>query len=336
MGSSTDKLLTIIVPTYNRRESLAKGLEALIPQVARHNDLVSLYVSDNCSDDGTLETINMFQTRYPSLIEYKRQTCNLGAHGNFMDAVKSVNSKYVVLFSDDDVAFPNYLDYILDLLRKFPDVCLIHCNVLGVSSEGEYCCVNNPKVTFGHPVYYPIGGDFIIEHTYVPSLISSNVFLSEGFVDELEVIKQDDYPGYAWFAALLKSILRKPCLYIDTPLIIQNRPAHVRWERDAAWYFAYGLSHLFSDLDKEHNGILKAWGYAFTHAWHQRSSLAIIGKYQEDYRDRYETMMKYSVSDEFSRLLKYYVFHSARYRRIRLNLLPRIARRLGLGRLLDV
>ena len=75
------RLLTIIVPTYNRKESLAKGLEALIPQVERHKDQVSLYVSDNCSDDGTAEVVGGFLARYPDLIVYKRQPSNLGAQG---------------------------------------------------------------------------------------------------------------------------------------------------------------------------------------------------------------------------------------------------------------
>ena len=323
-----EKLLTIIVPTYNRRESLRKGLEALIPQVERHKDQVSLYISDNCSDDGTAEVVGGFQARYPDLIGYKRQSSNLGAQGNFRDAVLSVSSKYVVLMSDDDCVLPWYVEVVLSQLNKYPNVGLINYNALSVSSSGQYIGVRDPLVTCGDPKYYAIGGEFIKEHTRIPSLVSSNVFNRQSFVDCISSVNPEDYPGYTWYAILLKGILDKPCVYIDQPLFLQYVPVHQRWEQNAAWYTSYGLSHLFSDLDKIHGGILDAWKSEYIRSGYDRYCLEIIGKYQKDYRTRYDVLMRYSASDYFSKNLKCFVFNSERYRYLVLSLWPRIVNKL--------
>lgn len=330
-----EKFLTIIVPTYNRRQSLVKGLEALIPQVKSHKDYVSLYVSDNCSNDGTQEIVEELQSRHPGLIGYKRLASNLGAQGNFRDAVKSVDSRYAVIFSDDDIALPSFVDTVLGILRANPDVALINYNALMVSEGGNFIGVRDSVACGGRPKRYEEGGEFIKEHTSVPSLVSSNTFLREDFIREFDTINVGDYPGYEWFAALLKSIVHKPCVYVDLPLFIMSCPAHQRWESNAPWYSAYGLAKLFRDLDNEYAGMLDAYAEIWP-ARCEKTVLNLIAKYQPLYRERYETLMHYSVSDSFSRKLKFYVFHSARYRRIRLDLLPRIARRLGLGALLKI
>lgn len=321
------KLLTIIVPTYNRKESLAKGLRALIPQVENHRDDVDLYVSDNCSDDGTQEVVRELQAQHPGLITYKRQPSNLGAQGNFKDAVKSVNSKFVAIFSDDDCVLPGYIDVIFSQLNKYPQVGLVNYNALRASASMQYVGVRDSMITNGVPKYYATGGEFIKEHTHVPSLVSSNVFDRQAFVDCIDKVNIDDYPGYCWYAILLKSIFSKPCVYIDRPLFICYDPVQQRWERDAAWFTAYGLTHLFSDLDGDCNGILEAWRQAFERAGYPMVCLNLIAKYQQCYKERYDLLMRYPVSDYFSKNLKYYVFHSRLYRYVVRNLPLRLVKK---------
>ena len=324
-------MLTIVIPTYNRRESLRKGLEALIPQVERHKDQVSLYISDNCSDDGTAEVVGGFQARYPDLIGYKRQSSNLGAQGNFRDAVLSVDSKYVVLFSDDDVALPFFMDTVMEQLHKHPDVAMVNYNALTVSEEGEFRGVRDSISYGGAPKLYNTGSEFIKEHTHVPSLVSSNIFLREGFIREADKISIGDYPGYDWYAALMKSIVSKACVYLDVPLFLANSPSCQRWERNAPWYYVVGLSRLFKELDASNPGIWSSWKGVFHSTWFENYCLNCIARYQNEYRERYVALIEWSPSEEFSRKLKYYLFHSARYRHIMLGVLPKVARSLSLN-----
>lgn len=296
MGCLTSRLLTIIVPTFNRRESLTRGLSALIPQIEAHCDDVALYVSDNCSDDDTQELVCELQGKHPGIIQYKRQERNLGAQGNFKDAVLSVGSKFVAIFSDDDIALPCYIEMILEQLQEHPDLGLINYNALCVSSSGRYIGVRDPLVTYGHPRYYDVGGEFIKEHTHVPSLVSSNVFDREAFIASREHLSDDVYPGYTWYAALLRCIIDKPCCYIDSPLFVANSPAINRWEDKALRYYVSGLGRLFKDLDSVNPGIWKAWQTEFESGWMLRTCLCLASKYRKEYANNKAELLQYSTS----------------------------------------
>ena len=326
MSSSTNKLLTIIVPTYNRRELLAKGLEALIPQVSRYNDLVSLYVSDNYSDDGTEATVRNLQAQHPEMIEYKKQPTNLGAQENFKDAVMAATSKYVVMMSDDDVVLPNYLDTIIKYIGKYNDIALINYNAL-CFRNGRYVGVRDSYANYGVAKFYLYGGDFIKDHTHSPSVISSNVFVRELFVDTMHKIDQGRYPGYWWFAVLLNSIIDKKCCYIDVPLFVVNYPSQTRWRKNAALYYVCGLSRLFSDLDAIHSGILDAWKIDFENIY-KKESLKAVEDYRSYYKDQYTALLKASVSADFSLKMKYSLFYPRWVCGFIFNLWPRIIRKL--------
>lgn len=305
----SEKVLTIIVPTYNRKATLARGVDAILPQVVKHRDEVALYISDNCSDDGTAGYIQSLHEKYPGLVEYKRQTKNIGAQLNFQDAVRSVKTKYAVLFSDDDIMLPNFVDTILAQLAVHGDIGLINYNALSVSPAGKYCGVRDPFVHCCIPKYYAQGGEFIKEHTNCPSLVSSNVFDRQAFVDQIAKVNVDDYPGYGWFAILLFSICQKPVLYIDQPLFLFCKPEIASWESRALEYCLCGLCHLFHDLDKEFPGIQKVWNDVFEHGWMKQSTLQLALKYQASYRDKFPLLKKY-VPPEYAKELHGYLFRT--------------------------
>ena len=328
MSDAIEKLLTIIVPTYNRKDSLATGLDAILPQVEAHSDCVALYVSDNCSDDGTEQFIRELQPKHPGIIQYKRQERNLGAQGNFKDAVKSVTTKYVILFSDDDYVLPGYIDTILKGLVRYPNIGLINYNGLQISVTESFMGVRDPMCARGAGKYYASGREFIKEHTHYPSLVSSNVIRKKEFEKKLDSIDGECYPGYGWFAAMMFAVADLPCLYIDTPLFLMKCPACQRWEHNAPLFYVVGLSRLFKGLDLRNLGIWEAWGNIFRSTWFENYCLNSIAKYKEEYKGRYALLLEWSPSNNFSRKLKYYQFYPSWYRYIVLNIIPRIMRRI--------
>lgn len=321
----SEKILTIIVPTYNRKETLARGVEAIIPQVIKYKDKVALYISDNCSDDGTDEYIQSLHAKHPGLFESKRQAKNLGAQLNFQDAVRSVKTKYAVIFSDDDFMFPNFVATILFELAIHPEIGLIHYNCMEFCDD-RYNGVFNWNMNDGVPKYYETGGDFIKEHTSRPSLVSSNIFNREVFAQYIDKVDFNEYPGYGWFAILMKSVITMPCVYIDMPLMAYH-PDTSRFDDKIAWYLAYGLTKLFKELECDSPGLLNAWAKEFDRGM-SAFCLSRIGKYRDQYKDRYKILMEYSVSPTFSKRLKYYVYCPRILRALILNYVPRIVRNL--------
>ena len=96
------KLLTIIIPSFNRCNQLIENVNLVMSQVLRHTDQVRLYISDNASTDGTFNEMKKCQDKYPIGFSYYRQPENITASPNFNHAVHAVNSEYVYILGDDD------------------------------------------------------------------------------------------------------------------------------------------------------------------------------------------------------------------------------------------
>src|ERR1700761_1591163 len=98
----TRALLTIVVPTYNRRDNLALLLRALQPELAPLRESVAVLVSDNASTDGTQALTQEMQAQWPELV-VQRHPANLGPDGNFASCVARVDTRYFWIIGDDDL-----------------------------------------------------------------------------------------------------------------------------------------------------------------------------------------------------------------------------------------
>src|SRR5450830_79752 len=86
------RLLTVCIPTRNRREVLEECLESVLPQA---NALgVGVCVSDNCSSDGTWQALESLKLQYP-WIQIMRHTRDIGYRGSLIGAVLSSRAHYV-------------------------------------------------------------------------------------------------------------------------------------------------------------------------------------------------------------------------------------------------
>lgn len=110
---STNKLLSITIPTFNRAPHLDYFLETHIPNLQKNN--ISVYISDNASTDNTKEIVQKWQTIYPNL-NYHRNTENLGMDGNFEVALSLPSTDYIWLFGDTYRLPTNAIENALDLI----------------------------------------------------------------------------------------------------------------------------------------------------------------------------------------------------------------------------
>ena len=105
-------LLSICIPTYNRKDRLKTLLDYLCKLVSSDIDII---VIDNASTDGTLEMMTEFVEKYDVL--YFRNKENLGHDGNYIRLIEEgkKNSHYSLWLGDDDwvdekffLKFPSY------------------------------------------------------------------------------------------------------------------------------------------------------------------------------------------------------------------------------------
>ncbi|MEI8300721.1 MAG: glycosyltransferase family 2 protein, partial [Chlamydiota bacterium] len=116
--------LTIAIPTYNRAAFLIETLESIIPQMTSRVDLV---ISDNGSQDNTIEVVAKYQSLYPR-IKLCRFSHNQGIDANIVNCLNNAFGDYVFFFSDDDLLMPESIKVILDTIDFYKPtmICLNH------------------------------------------------------------------------------------------------------------------------------------------------------------------------------------------------------------------
>lgn len=282
-----DKLLTIVVPTYNRGKLLINTLEAILPEIEKYQSEVSILVCDNASCDNTELVVSDLETKYPFLM-YHRHNENIGAHQNFYFGVEISKSKFVYLLGDDDIPFPHFLDIVLPIIkRRKSSLGLLHFNYLygdsGMKKESLFNPMfDNPQMCIDFHSYI----DFIKTHWVGPSFISSIIFRKECMVNGKEMMHRPDCYGYDWLLCLFKGIIGYTCTYYKMPLLIQRFGGIYR---NLALNTIVGQYKLFNYLEGDIPGIKKLWIQQMDNKYDMNiiGAISTIPLYQDYYVDYY-------------------------------------------------
>lgn len=126
--------LEIMVLSCNRARFLQIQLESLCAQTVRGLDIV---VVDNASTDNTREVVLRMQREHPEQkirFEGFREYAASNAE-SFRRTQRLARKRFVAVFHDDDVIHPQYIENVLRILSREP-------NVVGLSCETKetYCC----------------------------------------------------------------------------------------------------------------------------------------------------------------------------------------------------
>jgi glycosyltransferase involved in cell wall biosynthesis len=110
-------LVTTVIPTYRRPALLKRAIESVLGQEG-----VSLRVCvfDNASGDQTREIVHEIASRDDRVTYYCHER-NLGGAANFEFGLRSVETPYFSLLSDDDYLLPGFYARALSDLAECPD-----------------------------------------------------------------------------------------------------------------------------------------------------------------------------------------------------------------------
>ena len=99
-----DKLVTVIVATYNRKEMLIQAVNSVLCQSYKKIEIV---IIDDCSSDGTEQTVQKEYGNISSVV-YCKNKVNLGPGLTRLKAYKEAcRGSYVVFMDDDDYFIDN-------------------------------------------------------------------------------------------------------------------------------------------------------------------------------------------------------------------------------------
>ena len=124
-------LISICIPTYNRRALLKECLDSIVIQFKNKHvfDNTEVIISDNASTDNTRLLVKKYINKYKN-IKYFRNKKNIGVVKNVMKVAKHSNGKYIWFFSDDDVHKPNSIERVLDTNSTNPDVIFVNLDAI--------------------------------------------------------------------------------------------------------------------------------------------------------------------------------------------------------------
>lgn len=111
-------LITVILPVYNRQETIANAIQSILDQTYPNFELI---IVDDASTDNTLRVIRQFKDERIKIIE---NFSNIGVSGSRRCAFESSEGNYIALMDSDDISLPNRLEKQEKVFSANPEVVI--------------------------------------------------------------------------------------------------------------------------------------------------------------------------------------------------------------------
>ncbi len=125
MKSSIDdeKFLSVIVPLYNKEMFIAEAIKSVLSQ--SHENFELIVVNDG-STDGSLEVVNSISDSRIKVLDQNNQ----GEGKARNSGIAAANSGLVTFLDADDAWFPDHLETIVMLNKKYPEAGLLSTRII--------------------------------------------------------------------------------------------------------------------------------------------------------------------------------------------------------------
>ena len=125
-----NKKLTIVITTYNRKQSLYKQLHSL--EIQGLYDKYSVIVSNNCSDYDVDKWLDeKLSSDFRNIVTVHSHKYNMGGDINIALSFQLAETEWMWLLSDDDITEPNSISQIIGDINSNNEVCWIKYSIAG-------------------------------------------------------------------------------------------------------------------------------------------------------------------------------------------------------------
>lgn len=108
-----NELVSIITPSYNTGQYIAKTIESVLDQTYENWEMI---IVDDCSTDNTDEIISQYLA--DNRIKYIKKNKNSGAAISRNIALKEAKGKWIAFLDSDDLWLPNKLEKQVEFMKK--------------------------------------------------------------------------------------------------------------------------------------------------------------------------------------------------------------------------
>ena len=137
--------LSISIVTYNNRKIINKCLESLINYLPKDID-VSFYVIDNASNDGTYESLEVFEKKY-KIINIRKMPHNLGYGRAHNTILGELESDYHLYCNPDIIAKNDFIKPLIETINTDKRIGLVVPKVIDLSGNPQFLSRRYPGVS---------------------------------------------------------------------------------------------------------------------------------------------------------------------------------------------
>ncbi|HVR81955.1 MAG TPA: glycosyltransferase [Luteimonas sp.] len=126
---------TLLVIAYRMRGTIAESIGSALAQTVA----CEIIVSDDCSEDGTLEAAQVAVSGYtgPHQISVRSTTRNIGLCAHLNELAAIAHGDVLVFLAGDDVAYPHRVECLLSELATYPDAMVVGSAVDDIDTSGK-------------------------------------------------------------------------------------------------------------------------------------------------------------------------------------------------------
>ena len=250
----TTILLSVVLPTYNRKDYLKLTLDTFSPQIERHKDEVTFCICNNASTDGTDKFLEEYCGKH-KCFDYINFADHVDVGYSITRANNTAKGKYILMWGDDDIPVHYLIDILLDTIKKYKDAGIVHYNRL-MGYDDQVQRINNMKVNDNHILCMMEGfnttNEFLNHHALDITFLSSFIFLSSLWHQNtvVEEVKTDTHFGYEFLGKILYGLKNHKIYYITYPLCIQRKPFNRPWMNRSPYYRFIGIPNMYADFER--------------------------------------------------------------------------------------
>lgn len=191
-----NKLLSVLIITYNQEDYIAQTLDSIISQ--KHKYDYEIIIGDDHSSDGTSKICKEYAEKYPDTIKYIYNDPNLGVIKNYYNVLSNCSGKYIMECAGDDWWLPGKVETQISFLEKNPEygMCYGYARQF-IQNKGKIdkTRFGSEKSTF----------EQLIESNNIPApSVCFRKDLADLYIKDVDPLSKnwlmEDYPIWIWFS----------------------------------------------------------------------------------------------------------------------------------------
>lgn len=163
-------LISIIVPTYNRKYCLERALRSIFNQTYKNKEII---VVDDGSMDGTEELIKDLRMEHPLI--FVKLPFNRGVSHARNKGLEYCRSEWIAFLDSDDEWMVDKLKLQVNFIKTFPQYKLIH---------GDEIWMRGSKQIYPKKKHKKFGGDLFQRSLHLCLISPSTVLIKRNLLEE--------------------------------------------------------------------------------------------------------------------------------------------------------